>query len=88
MNKLYSLLLLFFLLFVVSIHSQTIIGQGLSEEALLDYIVLNYKTSSTLGYDHCRDTLYSKIDLKPGDLLSGIYSNYTITMDPEVDPST
>ena len=70
------------------LYSQTVIGVGLSEEDLLDYIVMNYKTSTTLGYDSCRDTMYSKIDLQPGDLLSGIYSGFTITMDLEQDPST
>jgi len=71
--KLIVLFLLVFLVFSSMLYSQTIIGQGLSEGDLQNYIILNYKTSSTLGYDHCRDTLYSKIDIKPGNLLSGIY---------------
>ena len=70
------------------LHTQTIIGEGLVKEDLLNYIVNNYKTSSTLGYGACRDTMYSIIDIKPGNLLSGIYTNYTITMDLSQDPST
>ncbi len=69
-------------------NAQTIIGEGLYEEDLLNYVVTNYKTSSTLGYTNCRDVMYSEIDLKPGNQLSGIYSGYSITMDLEEDPSS
>ena len=86
--KINIIFILVILVFGSILNSQTVIGQGLSEEELLNYILLNYKTSSTLGYDDCRDIMYSEIDLKPGNLLSGIYSGYTITMDMAQDPSS
>jgi len=77
------------LLFLFSIsHSQEIIGEGLTGQPLLDYVVNNYKTSTTLGYNTARDTLYSKIDLQEGNQLSCVYSGYTITLDTTQDPST
>ena len=76
-------------LFLVSIpYSQTTIGEGLLGEALLDHLVNNYKTTTTLGYTHARDTLYGTIDLRDGDQLSCVYSGYTITLDTSEDPST
>jgi len=77
------------LLFLFSIsHSQEIIGEGLTGQPLLDYLVNNYKTSTTLGYNTARDTLYSIIDLQEGNQLSCVYSGYTITLDTTQDPST
>jgi len=77
------------LLFLFSIsHSQEIIGEGLTGQPLLDYVVNNYKTSTTLGYNTARDTLYSIIDLQEGNQLSCVYSGYTITLDTTQDPST
>ena len=70
------------------LYSQTIIGEGLIGEALLDYVESNYKTSTTLGYSNARDTLYGTIDLQDGDQLSCVYSGYTITLDVSEDPST
>ena len=76
-------------LFLVSIpYSQTTIGEGLLGEALLDHLVNNYKTTTTLGYTHARDTLYGTIDLRDGDQLSCVYSGYTINLDTSEDPST
>jgi hypothetical protein len=72
----------------VQLSAQTIIGEGLVEEELLNYVVENYKTSSTLGYSTCRDVMYSEIDLQAGDILAGIYSGYSIEMDLEQDPSS
>jgi endonuclease I len=69
-------------------YSQDIIGEGLSGQPLLDYVVNNYKTSTTLGYNTARDTLYSTIDLQEGNQLSCVYSGYTITLDTTQDPST
>ena len=68
--------------------SQTIIGEGLSGQELWDYVVANYKTSSTLGYNTCRDIMYSEIDIQEGNQLTGVYSGYTITLDLSQDPST
>ena len=75
------------LLFSIS-YSQEIIGEGLTGQPLLDYVVDNYKTSTTLGYNTARDTLYASIDLKENNQLSCVYSGYTITLDLAQDPST
>ncbi|MDP8201781.1 MAG: endonuclease [Candidatus Tenebribacter burtonii] len=86
--KINIIFILVILVFSSILYSQTEIGQGLSEEELLNYILQNFKTSTTLGYNTCRDIMYSEIDLKPGNQLSGIYSGFTITMDLSQDPST
>ncbi|MDP8220066.1 MAG: endonuclease [Candidatus Stygibacter frigidus] len=65
-----------------------VIAPGLHEEALWDYLTDNYKTSTTLGYDDARDVLYGEIDSQTDNQLSCIYTNYTITLDPDLDPST
>jgi len=65
-----------------------VIAPGLVEEGLWDYLVDNYKTSATLGYDDARDVLYGEIDSQPDNQLSCIYTNFTITLDPNLDPST
>ena len=78
-----------FLILLSSISfSQDIIGEGLSGQPLLDYLVNNYKTSTTLGYTNARDTLYKTIDIQEGNQLSCVYSGYTITLDITQDPST
>ncbi len=68
--------------------SQNVIGEGLIGVELLDYVVNNYKTSTTLGYNTARDTLYGVIDLKDDNQLSCVYSGYSITLDTLLDPST
>lgn len=65
-----------------------VIAPGLVEEGLWDYLVDNYKTTTTLGYDDARDVLYGEIDSQPDNQLSCIYTNFTITLDPDLDPST
>jgi hypothetical protein len=76
------------LLFLASLSAQTVIGEGLTGQELWDYVVTNYKTTTTLGYTNARDTMYAVIDLKEGDQLTGVYSGYTITLEDGVDPST
>lgn len=64
------------------------IGEGLIEDELMQFVQENYTPATTLGYNPARDILYSAIDIKQGNQLSGIYSNFTITLDPDLDPST
>ena len=71
-----------------SIQAQEIIGDGLSGQPLLDYVVTNYKTSTTLGYTDARDIMYGTIDLQDGNQLSCVYTGFTITLDTAADPST
>ena len=61
---------------------------GIFGEELKQLLVNNYKTSSTLGYNNARDIMYSEIDIKPNNQLTGVYSGYTITLDLSQDPST
>jgi len=76
------------ILFFCSISSsqEIIIGVGTAGQPLLDYVILNYKSSSTLGYNNARDVMYSIIDLEDDNSLKGIYTNYTIFLDPAQDP--
>ena len=67
---------------------QYVIGDGLYEDELIDFLQENYKTSTTLGYTDARDTMYLRIDRIDGQV-KGIYTNYAVDL-PEtgVDPST
>ena len=55
MNKIYLILLSISL-------SQTYISPGVFSNDLVDILIDEYKTSSTLGYDTARDTMYLIID--------------------------
>ena len=65
-----------------------VIGTGLYGDQLFDYLNDNYQASNTLGYNNARDIMYSMIDIKDGNQLTGVYSGYTITLDLSQDPST
>ena len=54
---------------------------GLFGEELKELVINDYKTTSTLGYNDARDIMYSEIDIKAENQLSGVYSGYTITLD-------
>ena len=64
------------------------IGEGLTGTDLFNYLSSNYKTSSTMGYTKCRDTMYAVIDILPGNQVRGVYSGYTVTLNPDLDPSS
>ena len=81
----YKIILFISLIFEFLI-SQTIIGTGLTRVNLFDYLNTNYKTRTTLGYNQARDVMQSIIDLEDDNTLKGIYTNYTITIDPNQDP--
>ena len=70
----------------LSFSQEIIGGVGTAGQPLLDYVILNYKSSSTLGYNNARDVMYSIIDLEDDNSLKGIYTNYTIFIDPNQDP--
>lgn len=67
-------------------QNQTI-GAGLEGQALIDYLQQNYTPNQTLGYNTARDTMYAIIDNDNGNV-SGVYTGYTITLNPDEDPST
>ncbi len=60
---------------------------GLYGQQLLDSLVATYKPATVLNYDDARDTLFAKID-NHNDSLRGVYSGYTIYLNPNADPST
>ena len=83
----YKLKLLLPLLLIQFSYSE-VIGAGLYGDQLFDYLNDNYQASNTLGYNNARDIMYSMIDIKDGNQLTGVYSGYTITLDLSQDPST
>jgi len=79
------------LIFIILLHpliSRDVIGVGLYEEELIDFLREDYKTSTTIGYTDARDVLYLEIDRIDGQV-KGVYTNYAVDL-PEtgVDPST
>ncbi len=64
-----------------------IIFPGLSGEQLRDSLVTRYKTSVVLPYSQARDTMFANI-YAHDDSLTGVYSGYTIYLDPTQDPTT
>ena len=68
--------------------AQEIIGDGLYEDELINFLQENYKTSTTLGYTDARDTMYLQIDRIDGQV-KGVYTNYAVDLPTTgVDPST
>jgi len=79
---------IFILIFCNSfLFNQEIIGEGLYTNELIDYLNQNYKTNSVLSYGNARDILYSEVDNNNGNVY-GVYTNYSVTLDPQADPST
>jgi endonuclease I len=60
---------------------------GQTGTQLINSLVAAYKSSTNLGYDRGRDTLYGVID-KLNDTIECVYSGYKIYMQPGQDPST
>ena len=73
----------FIILFsITQLISQDIIGEGLSEQNLINYLVNNYKTSNTIGYNDARNAMYGDIDNNNG-IVKGIYSQVSVNNVPE-----
>lgn len=71
--------------------SQVIFAQDFIEpckfgQPLIDALQDSYTPNNPLGYGPARDILYSEID-NVGNDLSGVYTNFTVTLDPSADPS-
>ena len=78
----------YILLIIISVCiSQDIIGEGLSGDALIDYLIDNYKTSNVLSYNNARDVLYAEVDKINGEV-KAVYTNYAVQLPTDVDPST
>ena len=80
---------MFFILSVLSFlfANGIVLFPGITGYALADSVVKYYKSSSNLGYDAGRDTLYGVIDKIDG-YLTCVYSGYSIYMVAGQDPST
>lgn len=78
--------ILFFLCFFFQLNSQNIIEGCKTGQPLVEAVRALYTPDLTLGYGPARDTLYSQID-NNGLELSGIYTDFTVTLDPNQDPS-
>ena len=75
------------LLMIVSINAQTYIAPGIFGDSLLSIVRSEYTTSTTLGYNTARDTLYAVID-NNNQSVSGVYSNFSVDLISGTDPST
>ncbi len=83
-----------YLLILFSFSASLLFGQGhqpvfpgQSGPELLNLLEANYKPISPLNYGIARDTLFSKI-YGQNQQLTGVYTGYTITLPPNVDPTT
>ncbi|MEM1122881.1 MAG: endonuclease [Bacteroidota bacterium] len=81
-----NFLLFLFTLFSTILSAQNIIESCKSGQPLIDAVRELYTPDSTLGYGPARDTLYSQID-NDGLNLSGIYTDFTVTLEEGADPS-
>lgn len=79
----YRILLLLFLPFFI--QAQTIEPDKMGTELIIA-LQQNYTPNNPLGYGSARDILYSTID-NVGNDLSGVYTGFTVTLDPNEDPS-
>ena len=74
MNRLFLPILL---MFSISLYAQTYIHPNTFSNELAEFINNEYKTSSTLGYNSARDTLYLIID-SHNQVVSCIYSDFSV----------
>ena len=79
---------IYILFFFNSVLSQDVIGEGLSNNDLIQFLQNNYRTNSVLSYNNARDVLYSEIDKNSNNQVKCIYTNYYVTLPGSVDPST
>ena len=79
--------LIYIILLYSCVLTQETIGENLFLDSLIDYVQDNYTTSNVQSYANARDILYSEIDIDNG-YVYGIYTNYSVWLDPNEDPST
>jgi len=79
--------LIYIILLYSCVLTQETIGENLFLDSLIDYVQDNYTTSNVQSYANARDILYSEIDIDNG-YVYGIYSNYSVWLNPNEDPST
>lgn len=81
------LFLFVFISFTGAFLNSAILFPGVLGTSLMDSLIKYYKSSSNLGYDAGRDTLYGIIDKIDG-YLTCVYSGWSIYMQAGQDPST
>jgi len=74
------------ILFSLSVVSQDIIEPCKFGQPLIDELQNQFTPNNPLGYGPARDILYADIDSEGNDL-SGVYTDFTVTLDPNQDPS-
>jgi len=65
--------------FPVYVATTGTLYEGLSGTPLLNSIKSSFAPDKTLGYDVARDTMYSSVDLRPGDIVEGIYTGFEVS---------
>ena len=81
--------IIIFLTFFCSIifaQTEDTIFPGLTGQQLLDNLITSYKTSSTLTSAAGKDSMYASI-YNYNDSVSCVYTDYTMYIDPTLDPS-
>ncbi|MEM1096180.1 MAG: putative Ig domain-containing protein [Bacteroidota bacterium] len=61
---------------------------GLSGDALRDAVASAYSPDQTLGYNRGRDTLYAVVEPDANGVVYGIYTGFSVQLDPSADPSS
>lgn len=82
--KYFSIIL--FIIFAVTSFAQELIEPCKFGQPLIIALQDTYTPDNPLGYGPARDILYAEID-NNGLELSGIYTSFTVTLDPNEDPS-
>jgi endonuclease I len=65
----------------------TDVFKGVTGSELFENVVDDFKPAFNLSYGEARDTLYSLIDILPGNKLECVYSGYQITLNLNLDPT-
>ncbi len=78
---------LYIILLSSLIFTQDNIGGTLYLDDLINFLQNNYTTNNVLSYNSARDILYGEVDKINGQV-KGIYTNFTVTLPGNVDPST
>ena len=78
---------LYIILLSSLIFTQDNIGGTLYSDDLINFLQNNYTTNNVLSYNVARDILYGEVDKINGQV-KGVYTNFTVTLPENVDPST
>ncbi|MCK5033843.1 MAG: endonuclease [Calditrichia bacterium] len=71
---------------LVIAQTEDTIFPGMTGQQLLDSLIAQYKTSQNLGEARAKDSMYASI-YNINDSVSCVYTDYTMYIDPTLDPS-